>query len=224
MPSKKNQKSLATDRAASDIVELDKRQKVLNGILAAKSDKAISDETGIPRTVVKKLKNEIRGAMTRNYHDQIEYVRAVAFSRLERLTRLADGMTFGNKPYSLTGMPDVKWANFYLNVIKTQLDVIKTDYDRFEDTRANSDRFQYNDVKNITLIAKDDMFAFAAKAIWNEVNNGATGADYHAMLLEDIVESRPDNLPDFAEAQSQLGRIERTFGVLDEDLPDDDEE
>src|SRR5687767_3097380 len=101
----KGKKSLRDDKAAADIVAFQDKQAVLNGVLAAKSDRQIAEETGIPKSVVKKLKVEIRNHITKNYHDTIEHVRSMAFSRMERLTRLADLMTYGRHPSLPTGIP-----------------------------------------------------------------------------------------------------------------------
>jgi hypothetical protein len=220
----KGKRSLANDKVAKDIVEIDIRQKVLNGILAAKSDKAIAEETGLTKSEIKRLKFEIRNVMTKNYHDTVEHVKTIAYSRLERLARTTFAMALGDKPISLTGMPDINWAKLALALTKAQVEITQSDLERQQEANKNSEHFNYTQVENLTLIANDEMFRYANEKLWQEWQ--VTGNDdYRQGYLNAIVSNDPDDEPDFATISQQLKRIETTYtdGIPPDDTPDEDE-
>lgn len=187
MPSKA-QRELESPQQ-EEIIAQDQRLMVLEALISGKSLAALSRESGIAKFVLEERKREVKATLVQGYHDDLEYARARASARLEKMYQAIEPVAYGIRKNPSTeklepsGIPDLQWMKLLREVILSQLEVYKADEALASEKREKGVKLNYTQVQHLTLVAGQEMFTVAQQTMWHEFQN-RTPAEMEAMLLE----------------------------------------
>lgn len=219
---------------SKEVVVLDEQVRVLRMNRSGYSVREIHEETGLAQARVREILKDIRYVLTEQYLAEVETVRAVANSRLNKLYTVAEAIALGDatlqigtlKPIFTNVLPDPKWAKVAIEIIKTQLDLMKFDDAAVRKREEDGQRMNYTKIEHMTINTggQDNLYNTANEALqesWMDTGQAAILADQN--IYDMIIEAADEAQIEEMGADPQLQALEKRVEKMSEHLPEEEE-
>lgn len=232
---KKSEQELRPASAVSaEIIQTNRRLRLIQLLDMEYSDQAIADELGMSVVHVNRIKNEILDTLTQNYIQAVDGYRARSHMRYERLYRVAEAMATGSplpgRPLVglIEDMPQKDWMKIALQIISAEAELMKADIARSGEKRdEDQEILNYTEIKSTTISRTSSLHGHAAQQIketWgqDDVLNYVYGDEAGLLPLNPPADSQQDKLDnlDPSDLHAQLAELQKRLDKVKLDAAD----